>query len=159
LSAEFDRAVWAYYLEPLIMREVQTTALGYRASMLLELLLCAVGSPPENRNQLKVGQKQCCIAVRARIYDAWYAKLQNVPSKIEQAAVVVARFQAREAQAVRIAAGLPQESSPAAATVQEVPLSKPPQPIQASTPSAVPEDQTPPARTCPILSNPEACRS
>jgi hypothetical protein len=149
LSAEFDRAVWAYYLEPFIMRDIQPTASGYRASMLLELLLCAVGSPPERRNQLKVGQKQCCIAVRTRIYDAWYAKLQHVPSKIEQAAAVMARFHAREARAVRIAAGLPPEPSPARATVQEVPLSKPPQPVQASTLSAVPEAQTPPARPCP----------
>src|ERR1700736_1163832 len=50
LSAEFDRAVWAYCIEPFIMRETQTNEYGYRASILLELLLCAVGSPSGNRN-------------------------------------------------------------------------------------------------------------
>ena len=60
----------------------------------------------------------------------------------------MARFHAREARAARIAAGLPPEPSPAFATVQETPLSKPPQTVQASTPSAVPESQTPPARPC-----------
>jgi hypothetical protein len=146
LSAEFDRAVWAYSLEPFIMREVQTTASGYRASMLLELLLCAVGSPPERRNRLKVGQKQCCMAVRTTVYDTWYARLHHVPSKIDQAAAVMARFHAVEARAKRIVAGLPPEPSTAYTTVQETPVSKPPQTVQAPTPSALPESQVPAAR-------------
>ena len=39
LSPEFDRAVWVYHVEPFIMREVEANRYGYRASILLELLL------------------------------------------------------------------------------------------------------------------------
>ena len=84
-TPEFDRAVWAYFIEPFFMQEVQTTEEGYRASRLLELLLCAVGSLPENRRQLKVGQKERCIQVRSRLHDKWYAKLHHVPSKMDKA--------------------------------------------------------------------------
>jgi hypothetical protein len=111
-SLEFDRAVWAYFIEPLLMREVQVNEQGYRASRFLELLLCAVGSPPENRRQLRVDQKSCCLQVRTRIYDAWYAKLNHVPSKMDEAAAVMARFNAMERRAARIAAGLPPEPVP-----------------------------------------------
>ena len=111
-SLEFDQAVWAYLIEPLIMREVQVNEHGYRASRLFELLLCAVGSPPENRRQLRVDQKSCCLQVRTRIYDAWYAKLNHVPSKMDEAAAVMARANAVERRAARIAAGLPPEPLP-----------------------------------------------
>jgi hypothetical protein len=114
--------------------------------MLLELLLCAVGSPPERRNQLKVGLKQCCLRVRTTVHDTWYAKLHHVPSKMEQAVAAMARFNAMEARAKRIAAGLPPEPSPPKTTVQVTPLLTPAQTAQAPTPSAVPEFQTPPAR-------------
>ncbi|PYX70207.1 MAG: hypothetical protein DMG72_19300 [Acidobacteria bacterium] len=92
LSVEFDRAVWAYCVEPFIMREMQTNAFGYRASKLLELLLCAVGSPPENRRFLKVGQKDCCLAVRNMIWQRWHDKLHHLPSTIDEAAAAIASF-------------------------------------------------------------------
>ena len=92
LSVEFDRAVWAYCVEPFIMREMQTNAFGYRASKLLELLLCAVGSPPENRRFLKVGQKNCCLAVRNMIWQRWHDKLHHLPSTIDEAAAAIASF-------------------------------------------------------------------
>ena len=74
---EFDRAVWAYWIEPFIRQEVQTTADGYRTSRLMELLLCAVGSTAENRRSLKVGQKDCCVAVRNEVQESWYDKLHS----------------------------------------------------------------------------------
>jgi hypothetical protein len=67
-SVEFDRAVWAYCIEPFIMTEMVNDH-GYRASELLELLLLAVGSPPERRRLLRVNQKEACIAVRGRIWE------------------------------------------------------------------------------------------
>jgi len=66
ISVEFDRAIWTFWIDPFIMREVQTTEDGYRASRLMELLLRSVGSTPEKRRLLKVGQKDCCVAVRTR---------------------------------------------------------------------------------------------
>jgi hypothetical protein len=136
-SLEFDQAVWAYFIEPLIMREVQVNEQGYRASRLLELLLCAVGSLPENRRQLRVDQKSCCLQVRTRIYDAWYAKLNHVTSKVDEAATVMARFNAMEVRAARIAAGLPTEPLPSADTRNILPSTSP-VPIAIQSPQTVP---------------------
>ena len=63
-SADFDRAVWAYWIEPFIMGEKQPGGREYGVSMLLELLLCAVGSPPARRLSLKVSQNDCCLGVK-----------------------------------------------------------------------------------------------
>ena len=109
LSLEFDRAVWAYWIEPFIKREVQTTADGYRASRLMELLLCAVGSTPENRRSLKVGQKDCCVAVRNEVQESWYYKLHHLPSRTEEAIRAISSYNAIQARAARIARGLPPE--------------------------------------------------
>jgi hypothetical protein len=84
VSAEFDRAVWGYWIEPFIMREEQTTAEGWQASKLFELLLCAVGSPPENRRHLKVGQKDCCLKVRNEILLSWQKKLLDLTAKLDE---------------------------------------------------------------------------
>ena len=130
LSVEFDRAVWAYCVEPFIMRELQTNAFGYRASKLLELLLCAVGSPPENRRFLKVGQKDCCLAVRNMIWQRWHDKLHHLPSTIDEAAAAIASFNEMRGRAMRIVAGLASETSPVPPAV----------PAPEPQPSAMPED-------------------
>jgi hypothetical protein len=83
VSAEFDRAVWGYWIEPFVMREEQT-AEGYRASKLFELLLCAVGSPPEKRRQLKVGQKDQCFTVRNEILSSWQKKLLRPAARLDE---------------------------------------------------------------------------
>jgi hypothetical protein len=57
-SADFDRAVWAYWIEPFIMGEKEADIYDPTMSGFLNLLLCAVGSPPEKRPSLKVSQKQ-----------------------------------------------------------------------------------------------------
>jgi hypothetical protein len=108
LSIQFDSAIWAYWIEPLLMREVEN-CYGYRGSMLLELLLCAVGSSPENRRHLKVGQKDCCLSVRLAIYETWYDKLHHLPPRINEAVLAISRFRAAERRAARIVAGLPPE--------------------------------------------------
>jgi hypothetical protein len=107
ISEEFDRAIWAYCLEPFIMREVQANEFGYRASELMELLLCAVGSPANKRNLLRVGQKDCCLAVRLKIYHTWHDKLHHLPSRIDKAALALAAYKAMEQRAARLARGLP----------------------------------------------------
>jgi len=89
------------------MREEQNH-LGYKASKGLELLLCAVGSPPESRDLLKVGQKDCCLTVRAHIYEIWYDKLHHLPPRINKAIAAMARQNEAEMHAARIvAAGAP----------------------------------------------------
>ena len=112
LSLEFDTAVWAYWIEPFIKREVQTTADGYRASRLMELLLCAVGSTPENRGSLKVGQKDCCVAVRNELQETWYYKLHHLPSRTEEGIRAISAYNAIQARAARIVRGLPPEPNP-----------------------------------------------
>jgi len=128
LSVEFDRAVWAYCVEPFIMRELQTNAFGYRASKLLELLLCAVGSPPENRRFLKVGQKDCCLAVRNMIWQRWHDKLHHLPSTIDEAAAAIASFNEMRGGQCALSLGWHQRLLPPA-----VPAPEP-------QPSAMPED-------------------
>jgi hypothetical protein len=108
LSIQFDTAMWAYWIEPLLMREVEN-CYGYRGSMLLELLLCAVGSSPENRRLLKVGQKDCCLSVRLAIYETWYDKLHHLPPRINQAFASISRFRATKSRAASIVPGLPPE--------------------------------------------------
>jgi hypothetical protein len=115
LSLEFDIAVWAYWIEPFIMREVQTTADGYRASKLMELSLCAVGSTPENRRSLKTGHKDCCLAVRNEIYDTWHSKLHHLPSQRDEAIRALSAYNAIQARAARIVSGLPPEPTPSLA--------------------------------------------
>jgi hypothetical protein len=141
LSVEFDKAVWAFWIEPFVMKEVQTNRYGYRASMLLELLLCAVGSPPEKRNLLKVGQKNCCLAVRLRIYEVWYDKLHHLPPRINQAIAAMARHHQAEVHAARIVRGIvshPVSTSPHPAVIPKQSLESAAD-DSTSSPSAVPE--------------------
>ena len=101
-SLEFDMAVWAYCIDPFIMREAKN--LGYRASELLELLLCAVGSWPEIRSLLRVSQKDCCIAVRSQVWEVWHERLLHIPSKWHEAARAIAHHNDIERQARRMVA-------------------------------------------------------
>jgi hypothetical protein len=138
VSADFDRAVWAYEVEPFVMGEQQPAELhDPEMSTLLDLLLCSVGSPPEKRDALKVSQKDCCLAVRMKVYDAWYAKLHHQRSKLEEAAAVMARANAFEARAVRIVAGLPPEPLPPP-QVPPTPAQIEPQSAQASPVASTP---------------------
>jgi hypothetical protein len=105
LSIEFDRAVWAFWIEPFLMKEEQNR-LGYEGSNGLELLLCAVGSPPESRNLLKVGQKECCLTVRTHIYEIWRDKLHHLPPRINEAILAMSRYNEAERRAARLVRGM-----------------------------------------------------
>ena len=63
ITGEFDAAIWAYCIEPFIMGPPPPYGDSSRTSELLELLLCAIGSPPERRISLKVSQKNCCLNI------------------------------------------------------------------------------------------------
>src|SRR6185437_11863219 len=123
VSQQFDRALWAYHIEPFIMREVKVDEYPYAVSMLFELLLRAVGSPPGKRNQLKVGQKDCCLDIRNKIHQMWHDKLHHVPPRIEFAAAMV-RVQAQE----RAALTIPVELSPQLPPQKIAPDQKPTEP-------------------------------
>jgi hypothetical protein len=109
LSADFDRAIWAYCIEPFIMGEKDSDVLRHTGSGLLEPLLCAVGSPPEKRRLLRVNQKDCCLQTRRRVFEAWRSKLIGVPSSMEEAVRAISVGREMEARAKRIARELPPE--------------------------------------------------
>jgi len=64
ISEDFDRSMWAYCIEPFVTGNQETYLQTMRSTDLLELLLCAVGSPPEIRRSLRVSEKNCCFAIR-----------------------------------------------------------------------------------------------
>ena len=99
----------------------------------LNLLLCAVGSPPEKRPSLKVSQKQCCFDVRTKVYETWYDKLHHLPPRINEAVAALARFNAMERRTARIVRGLPQDDPP-----------PPPSTAAPAHPLAQPEESLPP---------------
>jgi hypothetical protein len=129
LSADFDRAVWAYCVEPFIMGEDDSQIHDQTMGGFLNLLLCAVGSPPEKRSSLKVGQKECCFDVRTKVYETWYGKLHPLPPRINEAVAALARFNAAERRAARIAAGVSPEPFPVVPSVRppEDQVSQPPE--------------------------------
>ncbi len=133
VSADFDRAIWFYRLEPFIMGETDSQVHDQRMRGFLNLLLCAVGSPPEKRSSLKVGEKQCCFLVRTRVFETWQEKLNHIP-RIDEAVAAMARFNATE----RIVRGLPPDDPPPLPTTLANPL---PQPEESET---KPDTQTPP---------------
>jgi hypothetical protein len=141
LSADLDRAVWAYCVEPFIMGETDSQIHDQTMGGFLNLLLCAVGSPPEKRPSLKVSQKQCCFDVRTKVYETWYDKLHHLPPRINEAVAALARFNAMERRAARIVRGLPPDDPP------PPPSEAPPSTIEApiDTPPAVPESDLQPA--------------
>jgi hypothetical protein len=110
VSQQFDRALWAYHIEPFIMREVAVNEYPYHASVLFELLLRAVGSPPGKRNQLKVGQKDCCLDIRNKIHQMWHDNLHHMAPRIELAA---AMMRAQNQAAMTIPVELPSQPAEA----------------------------------------------
>lgn len=112
LSAEFDRAVWFYRVEPFIMGETDSQIHSGTMGGFLNLLLCAVGSPPERRRSLTVNQKECCFGVRSKVYETWRDKLHHLPPRVNEAVAVMDQANARERGAARIVVGLPPDEPP-----------------------------------------------
>jgi hypothetical protein len=112
VSADFDRAMWAYCVEPFIMGQEEADIHHETMSGFLELLLCAVGSPREKRRLLRVSQKDCCLQVRTNVFDIWNARLHHQPSRIDEAVAALSRHNQMEARARRIVAGLPPDPPP-----------------------------------------------
>jgi hypothetical protein len=111
-SVDFDRAVWFYRIQPFIMGETDSQIHNQTMGGFLNLLLCAVGSPPERRSSLTVSQKESCFDVRMKVYETWYDQLHHLPPRINEAAAVMAQANLRERRAARIAAGLPPDDPP-----------------------------------------------
>ncbi len=116
-SADFDRAIWFYRVQPFIMGETDSQIHNQTMGGFLNLLLCAVGSPPERRSLLTVNQKECCFDVRMKVYETWHDKLHHLPPRINQVVAVLEQAAERERRAALIAAGLPPDdpSAPLAA--------------------------------------------
>jgi hypothetical protein len=135
VSEGFDRALWAYCIEPFIRGQNQADIHKETMSGFLELLLCAVGSPREKRSSLTVSQKDCCLAVRGKVHSAWLSKLTHVPPTVDEAAAALLRHKAVEARAVRLAAGLPPDPPPPTPPAPAPPLARPTaSPPQPTTP-------------------------
>jgi hypothetical protein len=135
LSADFDRALWAYRVEPFIMGETDSQIHDQTMAGFLNLLLCAVGSPPEKRALLKVSQKRCCFDVRRKIYETWYDKLHHLPPRINES--IAALFRQNELNSNRAALRL--------AAVESV--------IGAATPSSGGTEAARAAKRSSLLSN------
>ncbi len=91
-SEDFNRAVWAFCIEPFVMDGDPERILSYESSGLLQLLLCAVGSPPERRKLLKVSQKNCCLSIRAKLWEKWRDRLHSVLPKTNKPGTASANF-------------------------------------------------------------------
>ena len=131
-SLDFDRAVWAYCIQPFIVGEKHELSERYSMSPLLDLLFMAVGVPYDKRDSLTASHKDTCLSVRGSICDFWYSRLNHTPSRLDEAVAAMSRYHALERHAQRKAAGLPPE-----------PDSKP---ILLSTPA-----QTPASSKSPIV--------
>jgi hypothetical protein len=157
LSADFDRAVWEYCLEPFIMGETDSQIHDQTMGGFLNLLLCAVGSPPEKRPSLKVGQKQCCFDVRAKVYQTWYDKLHHLPPRMNEAVAALARFNAMERRAASIVRGLPPDDPPPPPSIPAHPLAQPEESLPPrafnSNPKTPPSTIEPATDIGPALSN------
>jgi hypothetical protein len=121
----------------------------------LNLLLCAVGSPPEKRPSLKVSQKECCIDVRRTVYETWHDKLHHLAPRINEAVAAMASFNARQRRAERIVAGLAPDDPPAPPATPAHPLT---QPEESLAPTAFNSDpKIPPSTTEKKLPPPLPC--
>jgi hypothetical protein len=152
-SADFDRAVWAYCIEPFIMGDRPLRSRDYTVSPLLELLFCAVGSPPEKRRDLRVSQKDSCLHVRRQVYEIWYDKLHHLAPRINEAVAVMARANELEARAMRIARGLPPDppaqpptADQAGSMVQRAPSAEPQSTPEASSAALPASPASPPVK-------------
>ena len=118
MAPNFDRAIWTFAIQRYIDQRLE------------ELLLRAVGSPPNQRTQLRTWQRQCCRTVKGQISERWWNKLMmgrtedqappipdeprpernrepEAPARsLAEAAAVIAKGREWEA-ALRIARGLP----------------------------------------------------
>jgi len=139
LSADFDRAIWQYRIYPFVMGENDSQIHSGTMGGFLNLLLCAVGSPPERRRSLTVDQKECCFGVRSRIYETWHDKLHHLPPRINEAAAVMAQANARERRAARIGAGLPPDDPPPLSVTPAHPLTKPEESVAPTASDSDPE--------------------
>jgi hypothetical protein len=140
MSIEFDCAVWAFCLEPFILVEegrpvsnrvrLQTVLSrtleepwgAVYIPSLLELLLFASGSPPEGSSSSQHKDRQNCLNIRYHLHEAWRKKLLRLttPTQLEEAAAALSRYNALEARAKRVAAGLPPEPPPQAQEIRAV---------------------------------------
>ena len=145
LSADFDRAVWAYCIDPFILGERLSGGRDYTVSVLLELLLCAVGSPPEKRRLLRVSQNDCCLAVRHQVFETWYDRLHHLPPRINEALALMVRAREMEVRAARMARGL----------LPEPPLA-PPTPPMAESPSSGQPQSAPVTLSAMVPTSPAA---
>ena len=124
VSADFDRAVWAYRVEHFIMGETDSQVHDPAMGGFLNLLLCAVGSPPEKRPSLKVGQKQCCFDVRTKVYGTWYDKLHHLSPRVDATVAALTRFNAMESHVARIVGGLSPNDPPLSPSTVPHPLAR-----------------------------------
>jgi hypothetical protein len=140
-SEDFDRAVWAYCVEPFIMGQQEADIHHETMSGFLELLLCAVGSPREKRRSLTVSQKDCCLQVRTNVFDIWNARLHHRPSRMDEAVAALSRHNQIEARARRIVTGLPPDSPPLQPPTQTPLVAQPaaPTPPHAAPVSSLPQ--------------------
>lgn len=148
LSVEFERAVWFYRVEPFIMGETDSQIHSGTMGGFLNLLLCAVGSPPERRPSLTVSQKQCCFDVRAKVHEFWHDKLHHLPPRINEAAAAMAQANARDRRAARIVAGLPADDPPTPPATRADPLTQPEE-----SPRGLPPEVSP-SKTGPVTKAP-----
>jgi hypothetical protein len=125
LSADFDRAAWFYRVQPFIMGENDSQIHSGTMGGFLNLLLCAVGSPPERRRFLTVDQKVCCFDVRLKVYEAWHDKLHHLPPRINEAIEAMASYNARQRRAARIVAELSPDDPPSPPATPVHPLTQP----------------------------------
>jgi hypothetical protein len=157
VTQEFNRAVWAFCIEPFILgSKDDTDILNATEKGLLRLLLCAVGSPPERRRELRVSQKDCCLQVRRRVFESWRSKLIGIPSSLEEAAAVLSRHEALERRAMRVARGLPADDPPLPSTQQYgVPSVQEPSVPMPASPPEVHAGPSPLPQQAPALTNSE----
>jgi hypothetical protein len=141
--SDFDRAIWMYSVEPFIMGQKEAEIHSQTMSGFLELLLCAVGSPPVNRRFLTVSQKDCCLGIRRQVWETWYDKLHHLPPRIDEAVAAMARYKLMEVRAARAAAGLPPDPP------------SPPTPLVHPIASVPPPAFTPGSESPPPMIEPE----
>ena len=144
-SADFDRAIWFYRVEPFIMGETDSQIHSGTMGGFLNLLLCAVGSTPERRPSLTVSQKQCCFDVRTKVYETWYDKLHHLTPSIKEAIRVMSSAKAMERRAARVARGLPPDDPPTLSVTPDHPLTQPEESVAPTVSNSDPK--TPPSNS------------
>jgi hypothetical protein len=108
ISPDFDRVVWAYCIEPFILKDVES-ADSAGSQGLLELLRYATACPREDWCSPRVGNKGWCYGVRFDLFEAWQKKLLHLTTltRVEAAAAAMAQYNAAETRARQLVGGLP----------------------------------------------------